>query len=549
MTTLINGAEVADPRLGRIQQRDPRSRSFPIRKVLPPALTPRSMTWLCTAYLDQGNVGACVGFAIAHEGIARPDIVPDITHDIAMEVYHRAQELDPWPGECVDLQTECLTNRGFLTSDKIQEGDYLLGFDLEQQGLQWAKIEKVHRYDNAPYRVFEHDQFSVGVTDNHKWLVGNRITVSPATLVKTTDLKSQHMVIRSARSLMQPTRPMVDDDLVELVGWVITEGSYRGEHRRGNSITVSQKSYKGRVTELMKRLSVATGYEQEGGCHVWSINGKLAEAVRTAAPNRAVTAEWLQSLTIRQLKLFVETCILADGHISNPSSPRRHEAITFSQKRGPILDSFLMACCLAGFPVSRASTDRGVNENVETWTLRRSNTTDIRKMTVGPTIHGPVWCPQSPLGTFVARRGGAIFITGNSYEGTSVLAGLKAGMERGWYQEFRWAFSLNDLILGVGHHGPAVLGVNWYDSLFNPDPDGMLHVSGNIAGGHSLLAVGVSIPRRKFRLHNSWGKSWGLLGDAFISFGDMERLLLEQGEAAFPRPPSRGTMRRLNGQS
>lgn len=226
MPTLINGAQVSDPRLGRIVQYDQRNRNFPIRRVLPTPLTPRSMTWLCSAYLDQGSVGACVGFCISHEGVARPDIVPGISYEVAMEVYKRAQELDPWPG-----------------------------------------------------------------------------------------------------------------------------------------------------------------------------------------------------------------------------------------------------------------TD---------------------------------------------------------YEGTSVLAGLKAGVERGWYQEFRWAFSLNDLILGVGHHGPAVLGVNWYDSMFTPDPDGMLHVNGSIAGGHSLLAVGVSIPKQKFRLHNSWGKSFGLLGDCFISFADMEKLLLEQGEAAFPRPPSRG---------
>ena len=228
-TRLVNGAEVLDRRLGRILQFDPAVRNFPIRPTLPPIAKGRSMTWFCTTYLDQGNVGACVGFALCHEAIARPDVRPNVSHTTAMQVYKRAQELDPWPG-----------------------------------------------------------------------------------------------------------------------------------------------------------------------------------------------------------------------------------------------------------------TD---------------------------------------------------------YEGTSVLAGMKAGVEQGWYQEFRWAFSLDDLILGVGYHGSAIIGINWYTGMFNVDSNGFIHVTGSIAGGHCLILKGVSVPKQKFRLHNSWGKSWGMNGDAFISFADMERLLNEQGEAAFPRPPSRGARR------
>lgn len=229
MIRLIDGSRVKDPRLGRIRQYDARTLNYPIKAVLNNPVKPRSMTWLCTTYLDQGNIGACVGFAVAHEAIARPDIIPDVNYTTAMKVYRRAQELDPWPG-----------------------------------------------------------------------------------------------------------------------------------------------------------------------------------------------------------------------------------------------------------------TD---------------------------------------------------------YEGTSVLAGLKAAMELGWYTEYRWAWSLDELILGIGHHGPAILGINWYDGLFTPDSRGNIKISGSVAGGHAIMAVGVSVPKRKFRLHNSWNKGWGINGDAFISFDDMERLLNEQGEAAFPRPAARNARR------
>lgn len=134
---------------------------------------------------------------------------------------------------------------------------------------------------------------------------------------------------------------------------------------------------------------------------------------------------------------------------------------------------------------------------------------------------------------------------GTDYEGTSVLAGIKAGVELGFYDQYRWAWTFEDLVLGVGHHGSAILGLNWYDGMFNTDANGFIRPTGNIAGGHSLLAIGVNIPKQKFRLHNSWGKGWGIKGDAFISFDDMRRIFAEQGEAVFPTPPARGTKIRV----
>lgn len=120
------------------------------------------------------------------------------------------------------------------------------------------------------------------------------------------------------------------------------------------------------------------------------------------------------------------------------------------------------------------------------------------------------------------------------YEGTSVLAGVKAVQALGYISEYRWAFGLEDLILAVGRCGPAVLGVNWYEGMFEPHSCGYLHVTGEIAGGHAILCKGVNIKAKYFVLHNSWGTSWGNNGDAKISFEEMEYLLNEDGEACIP---------------
>lgn len=124
--------------------------------------------------------------------------------------------------------------------------------------------------------------------------------------------------------------------------------------------------------------------------------------------------------------------------------------------------------------------------------------------------------------------------TGEDYEGSSVLGAIKAGKERGWYGEYRWAFGVNDLALAVGHQGPAVLGVNWYEGMMQPSAGGLIRPDGKLAGGHAILCIGYNHRMGMFKLHNSWGIKWGDRGECFISYKDMDRLLKEQGEACIP---------------
>lgn len=118
--------------------------------------------------------------------------------------------------------------------------------------------------------------------------------------------------------------------------------------------------------------------------------------------------------------------------------------------------------------------------------------------------------------------------------GTDVLSCVKQLTNLGFYSEYRWAFSLDDLVLALGYKGPAVLGVNWYEGMFYPDAKGLIKITGQVAGGHAILANGVSIPQRLVRLHNSWGPGWGINGEAFIGFDDLARLLSENGDACIP---------------
>lgn len=116
------------------------------------------------------------------------------------------------------------------------------------------------------------------------------------------------------------------------------------------------------------------------------------------------------------------------------------------------------------------------------------------------------------------------------YEGTSVLAGAKTLKTAGFLKEYRWAFSLDEMILAVGYAGPCIIGINWYTGMLDTDQWGRLNITGRIAGGHCVLVHGVNLATRHFALVNSWGPEWGFCGTCEVSFANMQRLLNEQGE-------------------
>jgi len=119
------------------------------------------------------------------------------------------------------------------------------------------------------------------------------------------------------------------------------------------------------------------------------------------------------------------------------------------------------------------------------------------------------------------------------YEGTSVLAGVKVARDKGFFDSFYWGFSLNDLALGVGRRGPAVLGLPWMEGMYDTDDDGYVHATGDVTGGHCILCRGVNVREKYFLLRNSWGRGWGENGDCKISFADMKKLLADGGESVF----------------
>lgn len=137
--------------------------------------------------------------------------------------------------------------------------------------------------------------------------------------------------------------------------------------------------------------------------------------------------------------------------------------------------------------------------------------------------------------------GGAYEDAQPHYEGTSVLAGAKVCQTLGHFLEYRWGFSLQDVLLAIGYAGPCVLGIDWHRDMAQAEDDGRIRPVGEVLGGHAILAYKVQVPTKrravgKVWVHNSWGReNWGLNGRGYLTFDDLGHLLRAGGEACIPQ--------------
>lgn len=123
-----------------------------------------------------------------------------------------------------------------------------------------------------------------------------------------------------------------------------------------------------------------------------------------------------------------------------------------------------------------------------------------------------------------------------TYSGTSVLAGAQAMQEAGHLVEYRWAFTIDDVLATLAAHGPVVIGVNWHQGMFKTDANGYIEPTGEVMGRHCTCLRGLLRRRGSWYVvgRNSWDEDWGVNGDFKMSAKHLGELLKAGGDACVP---------------
>lgn len=122
-------------------------------------------------------------------------------------------------------------------------------------------------------------------------------------------------------------------------------------------------------------------------------------------------------------------------------------------------------------------------------------------------------------------------------EGSSGLGAMKGLKALGYIDRYEWTFGFQHFLAALQNQ-PVCVGVWWYEKMFWPDANGLVHVQGDKAGGHEILATGILWEEQLIRFRNSWGPKWGKAGNFFIPWTEAEALMDDSGDVAVPIRPS-----------
>jgi hypothetical protein len=122
--------------------------------------------------------------------------------------------------------------------------------------------------------------------------------------------------------------------------------------------------------------------------------------------------------------------------------------------------------------------------------------------------------------------------TDTGSDGLSVAKALKANGEISGYEH---AFGI-DQALAALMNGPWITGVSWFNDMFQPDAEGIVHPTGALAGGHEFVGDEYDAARGLIGFTNSWNASWGLAGRFYMPVEEYATLLGQDGDVTVFTP-------------
>lgn len=348
---------------------------------------------------------------------------------------------------CLSNDTQILTSNGWKNSETIQINDEIYSLDLEKNILIKNKVKNIFKYDYDGEMVnLKNANTNQLLTPNHHCIVKD--TIKTKFKGQTTHYtKHDYWCYKDAWQLRsQPLElPLasnyngtleIGNLFAELLGWVISEGTY---HKDTNAIVITQssvnKSNVSRIRYILGKLRIKYNeysrvrkYKDrtyiEYDFYIGKESEEVVNKIKELAPNKKLTYNLLE-LSLSNKEFLLKGLCGGDGAKSTSS---KFGFSAFYQKDVQQLEIFQTLLHMTNkqgwLNLSKYSCSIHSNPNTELQGKHNKN----RFVKYDGKY---VWCIETEIGNFIAKREGKIFITGNSGFPKSMNIGLAIDKKNG----------------------------------------------------------------------------------------------------------------------
>ena len=328
-------------------------------------------------------------------------------------------------GACCPTDTYALTKKGWKLHHEISVGDEILTFNPEVNRTEFQPILKMNVFNyKGKLHHFKTKFLDFQCTPDHRVIykgstVQKFFSIAPARGLPESDL---YIPTNSAWMTDRTDYP-IDDDMIKLAAWIITEASVHVERKnhRVFDIWQSEKAnpkYCQEIDEIFERykwkhpIYKDSRHYKQNSTRVWHVFEYDIPNIDIESNHKIIPAWMLEKLSLRQLKILFDTIMKGDGH-------KQQSWGKFVSKGEKEADRFLMLCTLLGYRASKHPYTQtldgkrfsgfyvSINFKRKYATLKPDNCHQTE-------YDGIVWCPTVENGFWVAMRNGKPCITGNS---------------------------------------------------------------------------------------------------------------------------------------
>jgi len=325
--------------------------------------------------------------------------------------------------QCVSADTEILTDSGWKTHATIELNDLVATFNVDNQHIEYNIIQRLFReeYNGMMYNLKNRitDQM---VSPRHriihkKFNSDNDWVVNP--IEKCCEFKSGVIIPVGSNGVVKDSD--MSDEWIQLIAWIIADGTYNTTHDHIILFKSPERypEYYAQIKDIIDALELdykMYEYDAVLGNHpirrfefTDQSSERIMEFFDGGVPSRTpikYIPRCIRDLNCGQSMLFIDTYLKADNG-------GKDKIISVDKQ---IIDGIANVCVNAGCGSTiRIKQPSGKISKKVQYVLRiirhmDTYVTDIKQVE----YKGVIWCPTTENGTFIARRNGKVFATGNT---------------------------------------------------------------------------------------------------------------------------------------